>query len=81
MIKELKLGWLLLDPDSLVVENLQKSVGNEKISEISGGATVASAADKVQKLGFLDNPMGVVLILLQVSFVILKRNIKRKRPA
>ncbi|XP_021946491.1 UDP-galactose transporter senju [Folsomia candida] len=83
MIKELKLGWLLLDPDSLVVENLQKSVGNEKISEISGGATVASAADKVQKLGFLDNPMGVVLILLQVlcsSFAGVYNEFLLKRP-
>lgn len=62
MVKETKLGWLLPDPDELPAEELQRSVG------------LGKNTDGSKKLGFLDNPIGIMLIFLQVGdYIILSK--------
>ncbi len=59
MIKEVNFGWLLPDPDELSAEELQRAVGVQNMKK-------EEDINNVKKLGFLDNPIGVILIFLQV---------------
>jgi hypothetical protein len=59
MVKEVNFGWLL-DPDEVSSEGLEGQPVNKNSQKNAKN-------QNLEKLGFLDNPVGVFWILVQVS--------------